>query len=730
MAKQVSVRLVSQGGAELKAEFAGIGQAGEQAFRKIDSQTKSTTASAKDFEAAMRKDQRQVDRLKASLDPLHRSSMLYSQAVNQINASLAKGLIPQQEAIRLTDLAKQKFAGMSTGINSVSAAANRNSPVMRAMSLQLSQVAQQGAATGDYVKALAIQLPDLALGFGTVGILAGVAAGALLPLAVNALKGEEAVASLADTIDELGAAVARVEAAAANSGLGASELQQRYRGLSEEARDFFEIERQIAGLRAGEALKSAARSLAGELDVGGSIGIDPDQIRDASAAMDDLRNRISELDAVRADAGITAVELARAEAAALQDQLDAVSDVVLGFESLADTLGIADHEAQEVAARFAEIEQAEGARAQADAMISLVRYISDVSDNLSDAEEGGRELYDRLIEATQQALVFAGVEISGPVSAAAAEAERLAAAMSRVNLLKAQRPGLSGVLADEDLAMSQVVLLGAEERASKRAELANFLKPKKTRRGGGASAAQKEQNELMRDAERIYKSTRTEAEKFNEAVREADQLLASGLITQDTYNRHLEDLNETFRDMDGLKELREGIEEISDAIANAIVNGENLGDAMGKVFRKIASDLISSGIQKLLMQTFGFDGGGIFGPLVDNPFSLKQPTGMLSGLGIGGSFDGGGHTGSGPRTGGLDGKGGFLAMLHPQERIIDEYRGQGGGGVIQLVVRQEPGTIVEIVRNTTGAMIQMNNEAQDAALPSKISHFNKDPRVL
>jgi hypothetical protein len=130
------------------------------------------------------------------------------------------------------------------------------------------------------------------------------------------------------------------------------------------------------------------------------------------------------------------------------------------------------------------------------------------------------------------------------------------------------------------------------------------------------------------------------------------------------------------------------------------------------------------------MQTFGFDGGGIFGPLVDNPFSLKQPTGMLSGLGIGGSFDGGGHTGSGPRTGGLDGKGGFLAMLHPQERIIDEYRGQGGGGVIQLVVRQEPGTIVEIVRNTTGAMIQMNNEAQDAALPSKISHFNKDPRVL
>lgn len=40
------------------------------------------------------------------------------------------------------------------------------------------------------------------------------------------------------------------------------------------------------------------------------------------------------------------------------------------------------------------------------------------------------------------------------------------------------------------------------------------------------------------------------------------------------------------------------------------------------------------------------------------------------------SFDGGGFTGSGPRTGGLDGKGGFVAMLHPNETVIDHTRGQ------------------------------------------------------
>jgi hypothetical protein len=37
-------------------------------------------------------------------------------------------------------------------------------------------------------------------------------------------------------------------------------------------------------------------------------------------------------------------------------------------------------------------------------------------------------------------------------------------------------------------------------------------------------------------------------------------------------------------------------------------------------------------------------------------------------------FAGGGYTGNGPRSGGLDGQGGYLAMVHPQEQIIDLAR--------------------------------------------------------
>lgn len=44
------------------------------------------------------------------------------------------------------------------------------------------------------------------------------------------------------------------------------------------------------------------------------------------------------------------------------------------------------------------------------------------------------------------------------------------------------------------------------------------------------------------------------------------------------------------------------------------------------------------------------------------------------------SFEGGGFTGTGSRSGGMDGKGGFMAMVHPNETIIDHTKGGKSGG--------------------------------------------------
>lgn len=70
------------------------------------------------------------------------------------------------------------------------------------------------------------------------------------------------------------------------------------------------------------------------------------------------------------------------------------------------------------------------------------------------------------------------------------------------------------------------------------------------------------------------------------------------------------------------------------------------------------------------------------------------------------SFDGGGYTGNGPRSGGLDGKGGFMAMMHPQETVIDHTRGQGvGGGTVINIHNAQPGTRTEERTDTKGRQV-------------------------
>ena len=76
---------------------------------------------------------------------------------------------------------------------------------IRQASMQLSQVAQQGSVTGNYMQALAIQLPDLALGFGTVGIIAGALAGTLGVALIDSMNNSGAGSeTLAETIARLG----------------------------------------------------------------------------------------------------------------------------------------------------------------------------------------------------------------------------------------------------------------------------------------------------------------------------------------------------------------------------------------------------------------------------------------------------------------------------------------------------------------------------------------------
>ena len=102
------------------------------------------------------------------------------------------------------------------------------------------------------------------------------------------------------------------------------------------------------------------------------------------------------------------------------------------------------------------------------------------------------------------------------------------------------------------------------------------------------------------------------------------------------------------------------------------------GDALeNMVFTRAAtalSDAVADGASAQLGASLGGKGGGGLGD------------GVGAWLASLFSFDGGGSTGPGARSGGVDGKGGFLAVMHPNETVIDHTKGQsaaagGGGGV-------------------------------------------------
>jgi hypothetical protein len=77
-----------------------------------------------------------------------------------------------------------------------------------------------------------------------------------------------------------------------------------------------------------------------------------------------------------------------------------------------------------------------------------------------------------------------------------------------------------------------------------------------------------------------------------------------------------------------------------------------------------------------------------------------------------GSFDGGGFTGMGSRTGGMDGKGGFPAILHPNETVIDHTKGQGAGMTVNVnISANDTKGFDELLYKRRGQLVNIINQA-------------------
>jgi hypothetical protein len=117
---------------------------------------------------------------------------------------------------------------------------------------------------------------------------------------------------------------------------------------------------------------------------------------------------------------------------------------------------------------------------------------------------------------------------------------------------------------------------------------------------------------------------------------------------------------------------------------------EDFGYNAEQVFKNMAREIIKELYRIFVVKKIT----GFISAAVGDVGSLYQgSTGFMQ-------FSGGGYTGSGPRSGGLDGKGGFLAMLHPKETVIDHTKGQSAEGV----------TVVQNINISTGVQQTVRNE--------------------
>lgn len=131
-----------------------------------------------------------------------------------------------------------------------------------------------------------------------------------------------------------------------------------------------------------------------------------------------------------------------------------------------------------------------------------------------------------------------------------------------------------------------------------------------------------------------------------------------------------------------------------DLVGAKVENTKSLADDLGMTFTSAFEDAIIGG--KSFSEVLQGIEQDILRIMIRK--SITEPVGAFLSAGIGSflGFDGGGYTGNGARAGGMDGKGGFMAMLHPQETVVDHTKGQRAGQPVTVVQNFTVGDVASI----------------------------------
>ncbi len=313
-------------------------------------------------------------------------------------------------------------------------------------------------------------------------------------------------------------------------------------------------------------------------------------------------------------------------------------------------------------------------------------FIVALADARAEAEKIGGSVGDAVIAAIVEMANKADI-LKGILGDAADEAVRIADGLSdAVKIRLANSKLRSGVangnlppeaLSDLQLTKEQIAAQRVLEGILARRRAANSSRGSGRSVGGGAATVDK-LSQSYKQLLTALKPATTQSEKYAAAVDTINKAMAGGLIANQQEYTHMLDLaNKKYGEAaQRIADMQDIADSMEQAFSDGFMSIINHTDTVAGAFKKMASSVVSELFRILVVQR-----------LVG---SFNAATGTGSGLaGVFGkalSFEGGGSTGFGIRSGGVDGKGGFMAVLHPNETVIDHKSANRNGSPSQNIV--------------------------------------------
>ena len=186
------------------------------------------------------------------------------------------------------------------------------------------------------------------------------------------------------------------------------------------------------------------------------------------------------------------------------------------------------------------------------------------------------------------------------------------------------------------------------------------------------------QAEAFENLAKDAKDTSDIVVQYGAAIDEARLVSEKGAMTFRKLGEEVKFVGMTMDDVG-----KAGIQSLEDGLHSIMMGTSSVQDAFKSMARSIVSDMVRMAIQAqitipLMNLLFGRSTTTIS---TASGYTTIGAGASTSSAGSVAHFEGGGYTGRGARAGGVDGRGGFPAILHPNETVVDHSQGQGMGGV-------------------------------------------------